>query len=63
MQYRQKANHIKANTTTLHFDEYGSENDETLLFVHGAGLSGWMWHHQVATLKQDFHCIVPDLPS
>jgi pimeloyl-ACP methyl ester carboxylesterase len=32
------------------------------VFLHGGGISSWMWREQVEAFK-DFHCIVPDLPE
>lgn len=31
-----------------------------MLFIHGGGVSGWMWDKQVQYFS-DFHCVVPDL--
>jgi len=44
----------------LVFDEIGSENEQTILFLHAGGISGWMWDEQVKYFK-DYHCIIPDL--
>ncbi len=33
-----------------------------MLFIHGGGVSGWMWQEQLAYFR-DYHCIVPDLPE
>ena len=33
-----------------------------VVFLHGAGLGGWMWRQQVETLTQ-FRCLTPDLPG
>jgi pimeloyl-ACP methyl ester carboxylesterase len=46
----------------LHVKETGQENQETIIFLHGCGLAGWMWDKQVESFK-DYHCIVPDLPE
>lgn len=46
----------------LYFEEFGQENEETILFLHGGALSGWMWKEQLKSFK-DYHCIVPDLPE
>ena len=35
---------------------------EPIVFLHGAGLGGWMWRQQVQALSQ-FRCITPDLPG
>jgi pimeloyl-ACP methyl ester carboxylesterase len=32
------------------------------MFLHGGGVSGWMWHPVVERLPE-FHCLVPDLPE
>lgn len=33
-----------------------------IVFLHGAGLGGWMWRQQAETLTQ-FPCLTPDLPG
>ena len=33
-----------------------------VVFLHGAGMGGWMWRPQVEALRQ-FHCLAPDLPA
>lgn len=47
---------------SLYFQEYGSNSAPTIVFLHGGGVSGWMWQPQVEQLS-DYHCIVPDLPE
>ena len=46
----------------LYFKETGSEKDETIIFLHGGTMAGWMWDGQVRTFKE-YHCIIPDLPE
>ncbi len=46
---------LQASTT-------GPANRSSVVFLHGAGVAGWMWRDQVAGLDQ-FRCIVPDLPG
>lgn len=46
----------------MHIREYSPEAEETVLFLHGGNVAGWMWHHQVAELP-DHHSLVPDLPG
>ncbi|MBT2291781.1 alpha/beta hydrolase [Paenibacillus albidus] len=46
----------------LYVQQYGEQHKETLLFLHGGGLSGRMWAEVVRELD-DYHCIVPDLPE
>ena len=43
-------------------NETGPADAPTILFVHGAGVAGWMWNGQVAALKANYHCLIPDLP-
>jgi pimeloyl-ACP methyl ester carboxylesterase len=47
---------------SLYFKETGRNNDETLVFLHGIGIAGWMWEKQVESFD-DYHCIVVDLPG
>lgn len=46
----------------LFYDETGMENDQTIIFLHAEGFSGWMWDEQREYFK-DYHCIIPDLPE
>jgi pimeloyl-ACP methyl ester carboxylesterase len=46
----------------LYVREFGQNQDESIVFIHGGGLSGWMWDRQVKDFS-DFHCLVPDLPE
>ncbi len=46
----------------LYFKETGKTNRKTIIFLHGEGISGWMWDGQLEAFK-DYHCIVPDLPG
>ncbi|EKQ53338.1 MAG: putative hydrolase or acyltransferase of alpha/beta superfamily [Methanobacterium sp. Maddingley MBC34] len=46
----------------LFIKESGQENPETIIFLHGGGLAGWIWDEQVKTF-QDYHCLIPDLPE
>lgn len=47
---------------SLYTKETGEENMETIIFLHGGGLAGWMWNKQLEAFS-DYHCIVPDLPE
>lgn len=42
-------------------EEYPDAN-ETLLFLHGGNVAGWMWHDLAASLP-DHHSLIPDLPG
>ena len=46
----------------LFFKETGRQNRESIVFIHGGGLSGWMWDKQLEGFE-DYHCLVPDLPE
>jgi len=46
----------------LYIKETGKNSDETIIFLHGGGISGWMWDKQIEAFN-DYHCIVPDLPE
>ena len=43
--------------------ECGPASAPTICFLHGGGVSGWMWHPQVEALQGTYHCLVPDLPE
>lgn len=47
----------------MYIYESGTENKESILFLHGGDVAGWMWTPQVAMLQDNYHCIVPDLPG
>lgn len=47
----------------LYFQEYGPSTAPTIVFLHGGGVGGWMWQPQVDQLKDQYHCLVPDLPE
>lgn len=42
--------------------EFGSTDAPPILFIHGAGVSGWMWRPQVAALPE-YRSLVVDLPA
>lgn len=46
----------------LYIKETGSKKAETIIFLHGGAMAGWMWEEQVDSFK-DYHCILPDLPE
>ncbi|MHB1653693.1 MAG: alpha/beta fold hydrolase [Desulfitobacteriaceae bacterium] len=47
---------------TMYFEETGNTSMPSIVFIHGGGISGWMWQKQVEHFS-DYHCIVPDLPE
>lgn len=42
---------------------YGDSQKETIVFMHGLGVSSWMWTQQVEALQSEFHCLTIDLPG
>jgi pimeloyl-ACP methyl ester carboxylesterase len=46
----------------LHYKEYGDKDAPLMLFLHGGGVSGWMWDRQLRHFAH-YHCVVPDLPE
>ncbi|WP_268627647.1 alpha/beta fold hydrolase [Paenibacillus alvei] len=46
----------------LHYTESGNTKASLIVFLHGGGVSGWMWAKQIEYFK-DYHCLVPDLPG
>ena len=47
----------------LNVRECGPDSAPTICFLHGGGISGWMWHRQVEALQDTYHCLIPDLPE
>lgn len=46
----------------MKFEESGDINAPLIVFLHGGGVSGWMWDQQVAYFSH-YHCLVPQLPE
>lgn len=46
----------------LYVKESGQNNPETIIFLHGDRLAGWMWDEQLKAFA-DYHLMVPDLPE
>lgn len=47
----------------IHVEESGTPGSPAVVFLHGAGASGRMWHGHMAKLQGSFHCLAPDLPG
>jgi len=47
---------------SMYYEESGDKRAPAIVFIHGGGISGWMWKRQVKAF-QDYHCILPDLPE
>ena len=41
--------------------EYGKQNKEAIMLLHGGGLSWWNYKYEIELLKDDFHIIIPIL--
>jgi len=48
---------------TLYYEEYGDKNAPLIVFLHGGGVSGWMWAQQIPFFARHYHCLVIDLPG
>jgi pimeloyl-ACP methyl ester carboxylesterase len=48
---------------TLSIQSYGHPQKEAIVFLHGLGVSSWMWEQQVQALQGDYHCLTIDLPG
>jgi pimeloyl-ACP methyl ester carboxylesterase len=48
--------------TSLYVHESGTRGAPLIIFLHGAGVSSWMWQEQIAHF-QDYHCLAVDLPG
>ncbi|MFS1518214.1 alpha/beta fold hydrolase [Bacillus sp. SCS-151] len=46
----------------LHYQEYGDMNASLMVFLHGGGVSSWMWEKQIQYFSH-YHCITIDLPE
>ena len=41
--------------------EYGAEHPETVVLLHGGGLSWWNYRREAELLREDFHVVLPVL--
>lgn len=46
----------------LTYNEYGDKAAPLMMFLHGGGVSSWMWDRQVEFFAH-FHCVTVDLPE
>lgn len=46
----------------MRFQEFGTPGAETIVFLHGGNVAGWMWGMQVPAFE-DYRVLVPDLPG
>jgi pimeloyl-ACP methyl ester carboxylesterase len=45
----------------LHYVEFGKENNNIILLLHGGGLSWWNYEDVAKSLQKDYHVILPIL--
>ena len=45
----------------MQFHEYGADQKETILLLHGGGLSWWNYRESAEKLQEEFHMILPIL--
>jgi len=45
----------------MYFKEYGSSQNETIILLHGGGLSWWNYRREAELLSEDYHVILPVL--
>lgn len=45
----------------MNYVEYGKENSDIMVFLHGGGLSWWNYKEAVQLLQDDYHLILPML--
>jgi len=46
----------------VYFQESGNKAAATIVFIHGGGVSSWIWKEQLDYFK-DYHCLTIDLPG
>lgn len=46
----------------IQYIECGDTSGPLIVFIHGGGVSGWMWKKQLEYFT-NYHCLVPDLPG
>ena len=45
----------------MNYQEYGKENTETLILLHGGGFSWWNYREAAELLQDDYHVVLPVL--
>lgn len=48
---------------TLYWQETGPSKTPTIVFLHGLGVSSWMWAEPIQVLQTKYHCLTIDLPG
>jgi pimeloyl-ACP methyl ester carboxylesterase len=47
----------------MYLHETENRNKPTVIFLHGIGSSGFMWQKHFEAMRNDYHCLAPDLPG
>ena len=45
----------------MNFKEYGNKNKDTIMLLHGGGLSWWNYREEAERLQESYHIIIPIL--
>ena len=45
----------------MEYKEYGSKNNDTIVLLHGGGLSWWNYIDEIELLENEFHIVIPIL--
>ena len=45
----------------MNYKEYGKQNKDIIILLHGGGLSWWSYREEAEMLQNDFHIIIPIL--
>lgn len=45
---------------TIYYKETGDKEAPLMVFIHGGGVSGWMWDKQIEYFS-NYHCLIPDM--
>lgn len=53
---------IGSEVLSLYYKEYKGNSDILMVFLHGGGVSSWMWDKQIEYFKK-YNCITIDLPE
>lgn len=46
----------------LYYNQYGKKDAPLIVFLHGGGVTSWMWDKQIQYFKS-YHCVTIDLPE
>ena len=60
--YFNKKRRKEVSCLGLHYQEYGDKNASFMVFLHGGGVSSWMWDKQIQYFSH-YHCVAIDLPE